>query len=168
MEITISSEKYGDHTVLIDDEDHELVSKYRWHLKPSKGKHSPRVRTSISGDQTTLMMHRLIMGLSKYDDLQVDHINGNGMDNRKCNLRTCTGSQNNANRKHLATGKTSKYRGVSLSKTDGKYTATIGYRGWTQGLGRFDTEEEAALAYNTAAIETYGEFASLNEISAHA
>jgi HNH endonuclease/AP2 domain len=101
----------------------------------------------INRDGKTEKLHRVIMG-AKTGEL-VDHINGNGLDNRKSNLRFATKSQNGAN---------SKRKGYSFHKASGKWRATItkNYKQYT--LGYFDTEEEARKAYKKAHAEIFGEF----------
>ena len=105
-----------------------------------------------------IYLHRYITGAP--DGMFVDHINGNKLDNRSCNLRVCTMAQNNMN-----TGpKTGKYKGVHWSKTQKKWVSQITKDGKTQTLGSFGTEEAAAIAYNKAATELYGEYAYINKV----
>jgi len=106
------------------------------------------------------MLHRLILG---EPDSLVDHVSGDGLDNRRANLRLCTQSQNMRNRR--AYGR-SKYLGVAFDKDARKrpWSVTIG----RARVGRFLTEEEAALAYDEAASKQYGAFARLNFPSAEA
>jgi len=92
---------------------------------------------------------------------ELDHINRNKSDNRICNLRECNRSQNNAN---TLPYKNRKYKGICFDKRCGKYRVQIGYKKENYYLGRFDTPEAAALAYNAKALELYGEFAYLNEV----
>jgi hypothetical protein len=105
-------------------------------------------------------MHKLIgerMGLSG----EIDHIDGNPLNNRRSNLRSCTRSQNEANApKHTSRGDTSKYKGVC--KRGDKWIAQIKSNGKMRQIGRFSDEDEAAKAYDKAALETFGEFARLN------
>ena len=97
MIIKINSEKYGTHDLLIDDEDYDKVKKYKWHLKPSG--YTNYARTNIYKDKKHkyLRIHRLIMGLGDFKDDKrvVNHVNGNGLDNRKCNLEICSQNYNN-------------------------------------------------------------------------
>lgn len=106
-------------------------------------------------------MHRFIMNAQKGQI--IDHINGNGLDNRKENLRFCTHRQNAYN---LITGtnKTSKYKGVHLLKNNGLWCVQIKIPNKRIRLGNFEREDDAALAYNEAAIKYFGEFACLNKI----
>ena len=108
-------------------------------------------------------MHRVILGATKGD--QVDHINGNKLDNRRCNLRLCSGSQNQMNRR--AIGGVSKFKGVVWQKRSGAggfWRASITKDGVTKYLGSFSTDLEAAAAYNSAAQELYGAFAAVNDL----
>ena len=102
-------------------------------------------------------MHRLIMDAPA--DLQVDHINGNPLDNRRCNMRLCTNQENHYNRQPIE-GSTSRFKGVS--RTGKRWLARIHFGGREIYLGCFGTEEEAAKAFDTAASYYQGEFAYLN------
>lgn len=104
-------------------------------------------------------MHREIMDVPKH--LVCDHINHNGLDNRKNNLRTCTRQQNTHNQKPRKKG-TSKYKGVDWNKRQKKWRARIYYRGKCHYLGYFNNEIDAALTYDKKAKELFGEFACLN------
>ena len=105
-------------------------------------------------------MHALIMQSEKGQ--QIDHQDGNGLNNQKSNLRFCTQSQNSANRE--ANG-ISKYLGVDCdNRCDKKWRARINVNYKRKCLGYFKTQEEAALEYNKAAIQYHGEFAKLNII----
>jgi hypothetical protein len=99
------------------------------------------------------------------DGKQIDHINGDKLDNRKANLRVCTNGQNHMNIKKYA-GKTSKYKGVWWNKERGKWQTDIKLDKKKRYVGRFEDENEAGLAYNAAAIALFGEFALLNEVGA--
>jgi hypothetical protein len=90
---------------------------------------------------------------------QVDHISRDGLDNRKCNLRKATHTQNQIN--SISNRGTSKYKGVSWDKSRSKWVGKLG-NGPDHFLGRFDSEEDAARAYDRAVIQKYGEFARPN------
>ena len=112
-------------------------------------------------DKKQIYMHRLIM--NPLESEVVDHINGNKLDNRRENLRVCKQHENMANRiKH--TPQTSKYKGVSWRKSHSLWQATITKHGLQEHLGYFTTQEEAALAYNKAAIRVHNQFAKLNRV----
>ena len=121
--------------------------------------------TDSLGNKTVLKFHRELMGLSKGDGYQVDHINGDTTDNRLENLRVVTPQQNYRNRKKTS-GSTSKYLGVSLVKRRSGlslcWVAHIKIGEKVKQLGRFNTEEEAARSRDEAAKKYYGGFAKLN------
>lgn len=111
-------------------------------------------------------MSRLVLRLGRDDKVSVDHVNGDKLDNRKCNLRVCTHKQNLRNQKKHRNGAAS-YKGVSGRATASgrvRYRATITVDYRQLCLGTFATELEAAVAYNAAALEHHGEFARLNEL----
>lgn len=122
---------------LVADDDRDLVEPHRWHLT-SHG----YARATIDGRKT--YMHRLILGLEPGSRLRGDHINGDGLDNRRENLRAVTHAENLQNRTRAREGrKTSRYRNVSWSKQHGKWAVCAGVNGKTVFLGAFDDEDEA-------------------------
>ena len=159
----------GGLVALIDDADEGLVHGYVWHAHPDKNTVYARayIRGSFPAEKR-VRMHRLILNAPVGQ--QVDHINGNGLDNRRCNLRLCTNTQNTRRatkcRWHQGKEPTSKYKGVSWHKDHQKWDAQIRPRTHREHLGSFVSEKDAALAYNQAAIRLYGQFARLNNIMA--
>ena len=153
--ITLSSGKQ----CLVDDEDFNILSVTRW-SDDSNG-YAIRHTKTAEGLKTTEKMHRIIMQ-AKPGEI-VDHINGCPWDNRKENLRIVTDKENARNSKLYNTNK-SGYKGVAVYK-NGRWTAqiTVNYR--KLHLGVYDDVEEAAEAYNEAAIEHFGEYARLNLLS---
>jgi hypothetical protein len=151
----------GKHA-LVDDEDYESVSKYKWCAHITRKKYSYATRNvKVNGKYKTISMHRLIMLCP--DNMQIDHINHNGLDNRKKNLRICKPRQNCMNRyKHQSSHR--KYKGVWLHPNIDKWKAGICVNGKLINLGLFKTEKEAAKAYNRAAKKYFGEFAHLNKV----
>jgi len=108
----------------------------------------------------SILVHRLILGLSNGDKKRADHINRNRLDNRRENLRLCDARGNAANRAGYPGS--SKFKGVTFRRSCGKWEAAIRTRGKTRYLGVFIAEEDAARVYDTAALELFGEFAFLN------
>ena len=149
-----------EYQVLIDDEDGYLKD-FRWFYRKNLVGQI-YFDTTISGIATP--MHRIITKCPK--GKVVDHINGDTLDNRKCNLRICTKLQNQYNQKKHKGKRHSKYKGVTFRKNlIAKPWEAFIYKDYkSKRLGYFATEKEAALAYNAAAKEAYGEFAKLNEI----
>ncbi len=144
--------------VLIDDEDLEKVSKFRWYLH--RNGYAVRNRSNLeTSTKIPLKMHRLI--LNTPTNLTTDHINHNKLDNRKKNLRICTRIQNNFNRKRKSNN-TSGLKGVHFSKVTGKWMARVGANGIRHYLGVFETKEEAFEAYKVAAQKYHGEFVNLS------
>ena len=144
---------------LVDDEDFEYLSQWKWH---SHERGYPR-RTEYRNGKCFryFRMSRVIMRVRPGEE--VDHINRNPLDNRRKNLRVASTSQNQANRIILSNN-TSGFKGVSWHKTSGKWSAYIGFQGKQYHLGVFSDIKDAARAYNTAAEGFYNEFAVLNKI----
>ena len=136
--------------VLIDRADLPLIKGHKWY-PVKRGNNTYAV---CGGSCCSISMHRLLFPDSEI----VDHINMNGLDNRRCNLRPCNKSQNMANRGACKNNKLG-IKGVSYCKATGRYRADINCNGKRRNLGRFATPEEAAAAYITAAKILFGEFA---------
>ncbi len=145
-------------SAIVDDEDYDLVAHRRWQAKPAvrqvEGKTAWYAQAQF--DRRTVFMHRLILGAEKGQE--VDHINGNGLDNRRANLRFCNRSQNSANTRRDPPK--SGFRGVYSDKR--LWAARISINGRRRSLGMFEDPADAARAYDAAAKEAFGEFATLN------
>ena len=146
----------GDHIIYIDSIDIDLFEEYHWYVHKQKSndiylckKKSPHYFHSYVAEK---------MGIeSKF----IDHIDGNGLNNQRSNLRSCNHSLNAMNSKKRP-NTTSVYKGVS-KLSGGKWKAQIELNQKSLYLGSFITEEEAALAYNQKAKELFGEYARLND-----
>ena len=141
--------------IFVDDTDYEWASKLSWSMFNYGAVHNAREWGESTGAQ--YQMHRVIMGLDFGDPRVVDHINHNRADNRRCNLRICTQSQNMANQRKRR-GTSSKYKGVSWDKKSCRWKAYL----CKNSLGYFKDELDAAAAYDIAALAAYGEFALPN------
>jgi len=146
-----------DKFAVVDPEDYQKLAEYDWHLWESGSYNQYAIRYEKG---KSLKMHREITNAPV--GLVVDHKNGNGLDNRKENLRIVTMTQNHYNRKKTSRKTTSKYKGVHRITDRKAYCAKIRYEGKTIYLGYYKDEIEAAKAYDEAAKKLFGEFARLN------
>jgi AP2 domain. len=149
---------------LVDDEDFEKLSRFKWQAKKSlRTFYAVRTQWTSKTTRIYLVMHRVILGLEHADKRQCDHKNGNGLDNRRSNIRIATKRENSYN--HTLVRSSNGFKGVYFAKH--KATAQKPYRAFIKKgkqiyLGCFETAKLAALAYDTAAIELFGEFACTN------
>ncbi len=153
--VPLHGEKAAGRVALVDDEDYDLVMQYRWRVREA-------VRSSgttdgpyvVSIGRSKIPMHKLITGYP-----MTDHRSGNGLDNRRSNLRPATKAQNNHNQRPRA-GHSSQYKGVTWHKRVGKWQAEIKLGGGKRRyLGLFVSEQDAAEAYRVASLEHQGEYA---------
>lgn len=146
--------KHGD--CLFDDQDAPQITPFKWYSRPSTDGRRIYAVTSIAGK--TVYMHRLILPTTN----DVDHVNRDGLDNRRENLRGATRSQNMAN--GGSKGGSSRYKGVALMRRvkGDRWGAWIMVNRQNRYLGTFLTEEDAARAYDDAAYEAWGDYAHLN------
>lgn len=153
-------QKYGHlwPKVLVDPCDLWLLTAYAWCIKMCGGKPYVAGTDHINGRAVMCFLHRVIMNAPP--GVEVDHINGNTLDNRRCNLRICTHKENGRNQK--SHGGSSKYKGVSWHKQRRKWQAQIKVDGKNIHLGYFDDEEGTAFTYDVAARILFGDFARLN------
>ena len=141
---------------LVDDADFERINQFKWFARRTKTNWYA-VRSVWKGTPPIIYMHRFIMDVAE----QIDHADGNGLNNQRSNLRPATPSQNHANITRL-TQNTSGFRGVTRHRKNGKWQAQIKSQKRFLYIGTFDEKEHAALAYDGAAEVFFGEFARLN------
>jgi hypothetical protein len=144
---------------IVDADDYEKLNCYSWQCRESGATFYALRLQFGNGRVRIISMHREIMHAPK--GMVVDHKNHNGLDNRKENLRIATATENRRHCRKIKTGN-SKYKGVYLKKRTGRWEASIGYNHERIHLGYFDSEIEAAKAYDAAAKKYHGEFAALN------
>lgn len=151
---------------IIDAEDWPLVSRYKWGAFSSSGRRKPHWYATATTPRheggKKVRLHRILLSAPK--GVQVDHRDGDGLNNRRTNLRLCTHGQNQQNRKAVVSK--SGYKGVKRidkkPQWSVRWIAAIKKDGRSRHLGSYDTAEEAARAYDRAAVQLFGEFASLN------
>lgn len=152
---------------LVDDEDYEWLSQWKWCLRSSPSARNVYAgrRCPVKNDGYVIRMHREILSVPR--GMEVDHINGDGLDNRRKNLRIVTRKQS-ARNSRVKRNSRSGYKGVfkTRNKTRNPWYAQLYISGRkTINLGYFRTPEEAALAYNAAAQSHNGEYAWLNKVN---
>ena len=155
--IKLTQNKYA----IVDDTDYELLSKHKWSICRARGK-LYAVRSIRSSGK--VLMHRFLMGLTANDKICIDHINGDGLDNRRDNLRIATLEQNQGNSK-LRKDNTSGYKGISWHRNAKKWIVQLGNgKACILYGGLFTDKKEATKKYNEMARSKFGKFAKLNEI----
>ena len=150
---------------LVDDKDFPNFSKHKWYFKGGYGngyamRGLKRSEGGKKGDKM-VSMHRLIMNAP--EGFEVDHINGDKLDNRRVNLRICLKEENHRNR-GLQSNNTSGFKGVSRRRDLKKWAVHVNVDGKKTSVGHFDDLKEAAKAYNKAALKYYGNYARLNHV----
>lgn len=139
---------------IVSPEDYQFLSQFKWHVS-----RSPRTSYAITHVKgKTVYMHRLIMAAPQ--GLEVDHINNDGLDNRRANLRLCTSAENKANMRIRVDNK-SGYKGINFDKQTGKWRARIRFNNKEYSLGRHITKDAAVKAREEAQT-LHGEFARLS------
>ena len=152
------------YVALVDDADFEWINKWRWHADVNRSTvYAARAFKTDTGKRVTIRMHRAIMGVTD-PKVFVDHKFGNGLDNQRENLRTCTNAQNLLNR-GSDKDSSSRFKGVYWHKTGKKGAAGIKASGKMEHIGLFENEEDAARHFNQWAKIHHGEFAKYNDVS---
>lgn len=144
----------------VSDEDYDRLIQLNWYALEAR--HGFRAATHINGENKHTYMHQFILDVSSLQ--RIDHIDGNGLNNQRENLRLCSNSQNIAN-SGPRSNNTSGYKGVYFCKCTNKWRAEIKVDGRKKCLGRYTTPEQAAEAYNKGAIQYFGEFGYQNKIN---
>ncbi len=141
---------------IVDDADFEQIAKYNWHFS---GRYAARWGKRHFHKREKVLMHRAI--LKPHEGSEIDHINGNTLDNRRENLRICSHAENmhNARRRF---DNTSGFKGVTWNKQHSKWQAQIQVSGSKVFIGRFNNKVEAAIAYDEKAREILGIYAKVN------
>ncbi len=146
---------------IVDPEDYEELARFKWFaMRSRRGLYAIRMVKASDGSRKKIRMHRAILDVPQ--GKFIDHINHNGLDNRRANLRIVTNLQNSWNKRKQKGNYSSQYKGVSWSKRVGKWHTEIYCRGTKIFIGYFDDEKTAASAYNAKAQELYGDYAALN------
>lgn len=148
-------------TAICDAKDYDLVSGVCWCAMKSDNIYYA-VSSKVGKLNRYSMMHRYILGLTD-SKIEIDHIDRDGLNNRRSNLRTCSRTENMRNR-GITKNNTSGYKGVNWNKQNKKWCSRIKVNYKEIYLGNFDSKLEAAAAYNTAARKYFGRFAVLNEL----
>lgn len=145
---------------IVDDEDYIKFKDYNWTTLHKGNTVYVRRWENVNGKNTTICLHREILNITN-PNIVVDHIDGNGLNNQKSNIRICSQIQNTRNRPGNLNS-TCRYKGVSLSKNRKKFISQLGFEGKVYYLGTYDTPEEAAKIFDSAARFYQKEFAFVN------
>jgi hypothetical protein len=152
------------HVALVDDSDVDLVRGFPWRLHDNgRGTlHYAKADFMVDGKRIKLLMHRVI--LSARPGQFTDHVDGDGLNNRRANLRLCTHAENARNSRKRKVSERSPYKGVYAYNSSGKWISLITDPALKRQMtiGVFDDPVEAAKAYDVEARKRFGEFASLN------
>lgn len=149
-----------DKVTVVDDADFDWLSQWKWFAHFNfYNWYAARTVWQLDGKSHTVKMHRIIIAAG--DGTEIDHIDGDGLNNRRDNLRVVTHQQNMFNRSTTRKN-ISGFKGVTWHKRDLIWQVNIGCNGKTKYLGSFHDAEEAARVYDAAARKLFGEFARLN------
>jgi len=144
----------------VDDQDYEWLNQWKWSARKSGNTfYATRHSKTVNGKRHDIIMHRLILNVPK--GMQTDHADTDGLNNQRYNIRVCTQRENAQNRKRYK-GSASQYKGVHWNLKTKKWHAHIRFNGKLLYISYHDTEEAAARAYDTKAIELFGDFARTN------
>lgn len=153
----------GKGWALISAVDLPRVSQHHWQLHP-KGRESRTIYAKTDIGRKTVSLHQFLVG-ARAPGTEIDHVNGDGLDNRRENLRVCTKAENRRNERKRVPAKgsaSSPFKGVIWDAKRGLWQGRISIAGRTTNLGRFSSEQDAAVAYDMAAEKAFGPFARLN------
>lgn len=156
--IIVNSKTHGIKEILVDDQDYNWLNSFNWTVVNHKHTFYARMHKTVNGKHIKVYMHRLLLGLTKFSE-KGDHIDHNGLNNQRNNIRKSTQSQNLKNRTARKNG-SSKYLGVGIDRQG--FRAFIMVNKKYKHLGYFNLEEDAARAYDVAAVKYHGEFANPN------
>ncbi|NBW20194.1 MAG: hypothetical protein EBR82_70720 [Caulobacteraceae bacterium] len=150
---------------IVDDEDFEELNQVKWCAsRDGNTFYALRKGPRNKGQRKSIKMHRYILGLTD-PKIFVDHINGNGLDNRRQNLRLCNNQQNQKNQRNRKNQKNRvDFKGVYFDEDIQKYSVSITIEAEKINLGFFSNPIEAAKTYNEAALKLFGQYAQLNEL----
>lgn len=160
-EISLSRGKLA----MVDDEDFDKIGHLKWYASSTnKGKvfYAARHTSRKSSKHKVIYMHRIL--LSCPEGMEVDHVDGNGLNNQKSNLRICSHHQNMCHSRKRP-DVSSRFKGVHKPSKIKGWIAKIEIKGKVTTIGTFQSEIAAAMAYNEAAIKFHGEFANLNQFN---
>jgi len=153
-------------STIVDSKDFNYLNQFKWYFMGNgRSNYAVRSHCSKNGKHSTIFMHRVILERQgiKLEGMETDHINRNGLDNRRENLRMVTVSQNQQNSTKKINNK-SGYKGIVFRSDVKKWRAQIGIDGKPQSLGYFKDKIQAAIVYNETAKKLFGEYANINNI----